>query len=110
MLGKSESHQKRTLVLLKRHLFPWLNRPIAEIKAPELLKILERIKSRNAMETAHSALQTSGQEHNPRIGLLKIALAFKLWFVRVVTVCVSIILRDNKARLMTIANEASKII
>ncbi|MFI3219609.1 MAG: Arm DNA-binding domain-containing protein [Methylococcales bacterium] len=29
MLGKSESHQKRTLSLLKRDLFPWLgNRPI----------------------------------------------------------------------------------
>lgn len=62
MLGKSESHQKRTLALLKRDLFPWLgNRPIAAIKAPELLKVLERIESRNAIETAHRALQTSGQ-------------------------------------------------
>ena len=61
MLGKSESHQKRTLALLKRDLFPWLgNRPIAAIKAPELLKVLERIESRNAIETAHRALQTSG--------------------------------------------------
>jgi len=62
MLTKSESHQKRTLALLKRDLFPWLgNRPIAEIKAPELLAVLQRIESRNAIETAHRALQTSGQ-------------------------------------------------
>jgi integrase len=62
MLNKSESHQKRTLSLLKRDLFPWLgNRPIATIKAPELLEVLQRIESRNAIETAHRALQTSGQ-------------------------------------------------
>lgn len=54
MLNKSESHQKRTLALLKRDLFPWLGcRPIAAIKAPELLEVLERIESRNAVETAH---------------------------------------------------------
>lgn len=62
MLNKSDSHQKRTLALLKRDLFPWLgNRPIASIKAPELLEVLQRIESRNAIETAHRALQTSGQ-------------------------------------------------
>jgi integrase len=62
MLNKSESHQKRTLSLLKRDLFPWLgSRPIATIKAPELLEVLQRIESRNAIETAHRALQTSGQ-------------------------------------------------
>jgi hypothetical protein len=61
MLNKSESHQKRTLALLKRDLFLWLgNRPIATIKAPELLEVLQRIESRNATETAHRALQTSG--------------------------------------------------
>jgi integrase len=62
MLIRSESHQKRTMSLLKRDLYPWIgNRPIAEIKAPELLKVLQRIESRNAIETAHRALQTSGQ-------------------------------------------------
>ncbi len=62
MLSKSESHQKRTLGLLKRDIFPWLgNRPIASIKAPELLEALQRIENRNAIETAHRALQTSGQ-------------------------------------------------
>jgi integrase len=62
MLNKSESHQKRTMALLKRDLFPWLgSRSIAAIKAPELLEVLQRIESRNAIETAHRALQTSGQ-------------------------------------------------
>ena len=62
MLDKSESHQKRTLALLNRDLFPWLGRrPINEIKPVELLKVLQRIESRNAIETAHRALQLSGQ-------------------------------------------------
>lgn len=62
MLDKSESHQKRTKGLLERDIFAWLgNRPIVEIKAPELLEVLRRIESRNAIETAHRALQTCGQ-------------------------------------------------
>ena len=62
MMIRSESHQKRTLSLLKRDLFPWLgSRAIAEIRAPELLEVLQRIENRNAIETAHRALQTSGQ-------------------------------------------------
>jgi integrase len=62
MLDKSDSHQKRTKGLLERDIFAWLgHRPIAEIKAPELLDVLRRIESRNAIETAHRALQTCGQ-------------------------------------------------
>jgi integrase len=62
MLIRSESHQKRTMALLKRDLFPWIgHRPIAEITPAELLKTLERIENRNAIETAHRALQTAGQ-------------------------------------------------
>jgi integrase len=60
--NKSESHQKRTLALFERDLFPWLgDRVITEIKAPELLIVLQRIESRNAIETAHRALQATGQ-------------------------------------------------
>jgi hypothetical protein len=40
---KSESHQKRTLALLNRDLFPWLgNRVIADIKAPIVRTVLPR--------------------------------------------------------------------
>jgi integrase len=40
----------------------WLGRrPIAEIKAPELLVVLRRIESPGAQETAHRAMQNCGQ-------------------------------------------------
>ena len=41
---------------------PWIgNRPIAEIEAPELLKVLRRIEERGAHETAHRTKQRCGQ-------------------------------------------------
>jgi hypothetical protein len=62
MLDKSESHKSRALSLFQRDLFPWLgNKAITEIKAPELLAVLQRIESRNAIETAHRALRLCGQ-------------------------------------------------
>jgi integrase len=62
MLNKSVSHQKRAMAYLKRDLFPWIGRrPITEIRAPELLDVLQRIERRNAIESAHRALQTAGQ-------------------------------------------------
>ena len=46
---------------LERDIFPWIgNRPVGSIAAPELLKYLERIEQRGAIETAHRALQTCG--------------------------------------------------
>ena len=43
-------------------MFPWLGkRPIAEIKAPELLSVLRRIESRGAVETAHRSMQNCSQ-------------------------------------------------
>ncbi|MEX0960246.1 MAG: integrase arm-type DNA-binding domain-containing protein [Burkholderiales bacterium] len=56
------SHGDRIIRRLENDLFPWLgNRPIAEIKAPELLAALRRIESRGAQETAHRAMQNCGQ-------------------------------------------------
>ena len=41
---------------------PWIgNRPIAEIEAPELLKLLRRIEERGAHETTHRTKQRCGQ-------------------------------------------------
>ncbi|MEO8998334.1 MAG: integrase arm-type DNA-binding domain-containing protein [Rhodanobacter sp.] len=41
---------------------PWIgNRPIAEIDAPELLRVLRRIEERGAHETAHRTKQRCGQ-------------------------------------------------
>ena len=59
---KSDSHKKRTMRIFENDLFPWLGaRPIAEIKAPELLATLQRIEGRGVIEVARRALQLSGQ-------------------------------------------------
>ncbi len=48
--------------IFEKNVYPWLgNRPITEIKAPELLAVLRRIENRGAMETARRALQCCGQ-------------------------------------------------
>jgi integrase len=60
--GWVASHGDRILKRLEKDLFPWVGkRPIAEIKAPELLGVLRRIESRGALETAHRAMQNCGQ-------------------------------------------------
>ncbi len=62
MMDKSEHHQKRAMGLFRKDLFPYLGaKPINEIKAVELLAALRRIEARNAVETAHRALQICGQ-------------------------------------------------
>jgi len=62
MNDKSEHHQKRAMSLFQRDIFPYLgSKPIANIKATELLAALRRIEARNAIETAHRALQICGQ-------------------------------------------------
>ncbi|MHB1926157.1 MAG: tyrosine-type recombinase/integrase [Leptospirillum sp.] len=56
------SHGERILRRLERDIFPWIGkRPIAEVKAPELLTVLRRIEERGAVETAHRASQNCGQ-------------------------------------------------
>jgi integrase len=56
------SHGDRTLRRLEKDVFPWIgNRPICEIKAPELLTVLRRIENRGAIETAHRIHQICGQ-------------------------------------------------
>jgi integrase len=56
------SHADKIIERLERDIFPWIGgRPIAEIKAPELLACLRRIEGRGALETAHRALQNCGQ-------------------------------------------------
>ena len=60
--GWVASHGDRILRRLEIDIFPWLGkRPIAEIKAPELLAVLRRIESRGALETTHRAMQNCGQ-------------------------------------------------
>ncbi|MBM4262993.1 MAG: DUF4102 domain-containing protein [Deltaproteobacteria bacterium] len=60
--GWTPGHGERILRRLENDIFPWLGkRPIAEIKAPELLTVLRRIENRGALETTHRALQNCGQ-------------------------------------------------
>jgi integrase len=60
--GWAVSHRDGILRRLERDVFPWLGqRPIAELKAPELLAVLRRIESRGALESSHRAKQNCGQ-------------------------------------------------
>jgi len=58
----SAAHCKKLLARLENDVFPWLgDRPIAEIKPPELLTVIRRIENRGALDSAHRTLQTCGQ-------------------------------------------------
>lgn len=62
MTTKSKSHQDRTLRALEKDLFPQMGTtPISTIKPKELLRVLRKIESRGAIETARRAKQTCGQ-------------------------------------------------
>ena len=61
------SHGDRILTRFKQDVFPWLGKcPIADIKAPELLKVLERIQTRGAIERqlAHAERNTVRASYN----------------------------------------------
>lgn len=58
----AKSHADKVIQRLEKDIFPWLgNRPIPEIAAPELLRVIRRIEERGAKDTAHRALQNCGQ-------------------------------------------------
>ena len=53
---------ERMLIRFEKDIFPWLGkRPIAEIKAPDLLTVLRRTENRGALESAHRLMQNCGQ-------------------------------------------------
>lgn len=58
----SPDHTLTTIGRLNHDVFPIIGaRPIAEIKAPELLAMLRRVESRGALETAHRIRTICGQ-------------------------------------------------
>jgi integrase len=60
--GWTAGHAERTLSRLERHVFPIIGaRPIAEIKAPELLAVLHRMESQGILESAHRIKSICGQ-------------------------------------------------
>jgi integrase len=59
---KSESHRKRVYARFENDIFPYLGgRPIAEIEPAELLDEIRKIENRDAKDTAHRTLGSSGQ-------------------------------------------------
>lgn len=60
--GWAASHADKIIGRLENDVFPWLGgRPIAEIKAPEMLAVLRRVEARGALDTAHRVHQNCGQ-------------------------------------------------
>lgn len=56
------SHAEKVVRRLERDVFPWIgSKPITTLTAPDVLAMLRRIEGRNAVETAHRALQNCGQ-------------------------------------------------
>jgi integrase len=56
------SHADKIIKRLEKDVFPWMgNRPISEIKPPELLAVIRRTESRGALDTAHRVKQNCGQ-------------------------------------------------
>jgi integrase len=60
--GWAESHSSKVMTRLEKDVFPYIGSlPIVEIAPPELLKVLQRIEERGALETAHKARFSCGQ-------------------------------------------------
>lgn len=58
----ASSHAEKIMGRLENDVFPWLgSRPIGDITAPELLKVLRRVEGRGAVDTAHRVHQNCGQ-------------------------------------------------
>jgi integrase len=56
------SYADKIIARLEADVFPWIGKaPIASVTPPQLLEVLRRIEARGVVETAHRALQDSGQ-------------------------------------------------
>ncbi len=57
-----KTHSSKVIRRIEIDIFPWLGqRPIAEIKATELLQVVRRIEDRGVIETAYRCLMNCGQ-------------------------------------------------
>jgi integrase len=60
--SRADGYSEAILRRLEMDVFPWIGkRPIAEIKALDMLAVLRRIESRGALETIHRIRQHCGQ-------------------------------------------------
>lgn len=64
-LGKQTwvpSYSSKVSAWLENDVFPWIGaRPVAEISAPEFLRVARRVEERGAIESAHRIMQNCGQ-------------------------------------------------
>ncbi len=62
LADKAESHKEKVIARLERDVFPYLGRrPVAEIKAPDVLAVARRVEGRGSLDTAHRVVQNIGQ-------------------------------------------------
>ncbi len=62
LAGKADSHKEKVIARLERDVFPYLGRrPVAEIKAPDVLAVARRVEARGSLDTAHRVVQNVGQ-------------------------------------------------
>ena len=60
--GWGKSHSGKILKRLENDVFPWIgDRAIAELTPADVLKVLQRIEKRGAVDTAHRAHQNIAQ-------------------------------------------------
>lgn len=62
MRNKTDTHKSKVQRRLEIYIFPWIgNKPINDLTATEILDAVKRIERLGIIETAHRALQTTGQ-------------------------------------------------
>jgi integrase len=60
--GWAKSYSDKIIARLEADVFPWIGKvPVAQVTAPQLLEVMRRIEARGVIETAHRALQDTGQ-------------------------------------------------
>lgn len=56
------SYADKIIARLEADVFPWIGKlPVGSVSPPQLLEVLRRVEARGVVETAHRALQDSGQ-------------------------------------------------
>ncbi len=59
---RSKGHRDKVVRRLEREVFPYIGRrPIAEVTAPDILLVVQRVEKRGRLETARRTLQNIGQ-------------------------------------------------
>ncbi|WP_287865006.1 integrase arm-type DNA-binding domain-containing protein [Achromobacter sp.] len=62
LADKSANHRDKVVRRLERDVFPYLgSRPVAELKAPDILAVARKVEGRGALDTAHRVIQNLGE-------------------------------------------------